>query len=118
MAFTKLIMKNPHTGEIREAPVGFSWTVLLFGFLPPLFRSDWKNAVIMFIVGMMTFSLSNFVFMFIYNKMYLKELIAKGFALQSTPYPDLHELQNKLGIDLPTLAQEAPIQPIMPGQFG
>ena len=30
MAFTKIIFKNPNTGAIKEAPVGFSWTCLLY----------------------------------------------------------------------------------------
>lgn len=38
MAYTKLIMENPNTGEIKEAPVGFSWTVFFFGFFSAPFQ--------------------------------------------------------------------------------
>ena len=38
MAGANLIFKNPRTGIIKIAPTGFSWTVLLFGFLVPLHR--------------------------------------------------------------------------------
>ena len=68
---------------MREAPVGFSWTVLFFGWFPPMFRSDWKWAVIMFICTIVTFGLSGLVFMFIYNKIYIKELLNNGYKVKS-----------------------------------
>ena len=74
MAYTKLIFENPNTGHIKEAPAGFSWTVLFFGFFPPLFRGDWKWAVIIFLLAVLTWGLVNLVFMFIYNKLYIKGL--------------------------------------------
>jgi len=33
---------HPDRKMTREAPVGFSWTMLLFGVFVPLFRSDWE----------------------------------------------------------------------------
>ena len=41
MANNAIHFINPHTGELRTAPVGYSWTVLFVWFLPPLIRSDW-----------------------------------------------------------------------------
>ena len=70
MAFTHIAFENNHTGELKEAPVGFSWTVLLFGIFPPLFRADWKNFAIILIPALLTWGLSSVVFAFIYNKMY------------------------------------------------
>ena len=71
MAFTSIIFKNPNTGAMKEAPVGFSWTVFFFGFFPPLFRGDWKWAIIILLISCLTMGLSNLIFMFIYNKLYI-----------------------------------------------
>jgi hypothetical protein len=37
---TKVQMKNPSNGLIKDGFVGFSWTTLFFGCFPALFRSD------------------------------------------------------------------------------
>jgi len=103
MAYTKIIFENPKTGQIKEAPVGFSWTVLFFGFFPPLFRGDWKWAIIMFLLAMLTFGLSGFVFMFIYNKFYIKDLIGSGFKAKSIGIGTVEQVSQKVGMTIPTL---------------
>ena len=103
MAFTTVIFKNPTTGYIKEAPIGFSWTVLFFGFFPALFRGDWKWAVIMALLGFITFGLSYLVFMFIYNKLYAKDLINSGFKAQSIGTGDIGYASSKLGREIPLL---------------
>ena len=46
-----LQMRNERTGARRSlAHVGFSWTTLFLGPLVPLFRGDWKWALIMYFV--------------------------------------------------------------------
>ena len=107
MAFTSIIFKNPNTGAIKEAPVGVSWTVLFFGFFPPLFRGDWKWAVIMFIIWMITLGLSNLVFMFIYNSSYIKDLIGSGYKAQSIASGDMEFASTKLGMQIPMLETAA-----------
>ena len=103
MAYTKIIFENPNTGHVKEAPVGFSWTVFFFGFFPPLFRGDWKWAVIIFLLAIITAGLSNLVFMFIYNKLYIKDLISSGFKAKSVETGTIDQISEKLGTHLPLL---------------
>ena len=65
MAFATIKLKSKN-GSIKEAPVGFSWTVFFVSWLVPLFRGDWKWAIIIFIPIFLTFGLSSILFAFIY----------------------------------------------------
>lgn len=101
MAYTKLQLVNPQTGQMKEAPVGFSWTVLFFGFFPCLFRSDWKWAIIILLLACITGGLSNLIFMFIYNKLYIKDLLAEGYKAKSIGDGTIEAASLKLGLPLP-----------------
>lgn len=103
MAFMTLTMKNPHNGKIREAPIGFSWTVLFFGCLPALFRSDWKGFVIMLILALFTFGLSGLVFAFIYNSMHAKALINDGYRAAGDAI-SIERAEAKIGRQIPIFA--------------
>lgn len=103
MAYTKVVMEKPGTGQIKEAPVGFSWTVLFFGFLPPLFRGDFKWALIMFILAILTMGISGLVFMFIYNKLYIKDLVGDGYKVRSVGLGTVEQVSQKVGVNLPVL---------------
>jgi hypothetical protein len=82
----KVLLKN-EGGISKNVKVGFSWTTFFFGFFPALFRGDLKWAAIMFIIslalGAFTLGIGSFVsgivFSFIYNKIYIKDLIEKGY---------------------------------------
>jgi hypothetical protein len=76
-----IYLENRITGYKRQAPVGFSWTTLIFGFFPALIRGDWKWGIIMFLCSLVTFGLSQFIFCFIYNKLYLKDLLNDGYEI-------------------------------------
>lgn len=105
MAFDKLYLKNPASGELKQAPVGFSFTTLFFGFFPALFRSDWKWAAIIFVIGWITLGFGNLVFAFIYNKLSIKDLIyANGFKVTGSQKNNLQRISNSLGIELPLLS--------------
>ncbi len=113
MAYTTIVFTKETTGQIREAPVGLSWTTFFFGVFPALFRGDWKWAVIMTLIGAIAFWLSDFVFMFIlsnlifmfiYNKIYIKDLVLNGFkakTLTKGNMNDLDDISNKIGITIP-----------------
>lgn len=75
----KISMKN-NLGVIREAKIGFSWTTLFFGAFTPLIRGDWKWFFIQAIIALMTYGLSHVVFSFIYNKIYITELLNQGYV--------------------------------------
>ncbi|MGH8655103.1 MAG: hypothetical protein ACREYE_24345 [Gammaproteobacteria bacterium] len=60
MAYNTIHFQHPTTGQIREAPVGFSWTCFFFGFFPAFFRGDWKWGIIMLLIALITFGLSGF----------------------------------------------------------
>ncbi|MBL4693364.1 MAG: hypothetical protein JKY92_08565 [Magnetovibrio sp.] len=89
MAYAKVNLKNEITGEMKVAPIGFSWTVLFFGPFPTLFRGDWKWFAIILISGTVTMGISSLVFMFIYNKLSLKDLLMKGY--KATSFTDITE---------------------------
>lgn len=80
----KIHMKSP-IGEVKELKLGFSWTMLLFGFFVPLVRGDWKWAIISLLAAIATCGVCWIVFPFIYNKIYIKDLIGSGWI----PYDEM-----------------------------
>lgn len=103
MAFAKVFLKNPRTGQMREAPVGFSWTTFFFGFFPALLRSDWIGAAVQFILAMLTAGFSNLFFMFAYNKWHLKRLVNEGYEVTGST-SDIGLIEQRLSQQLPRLS--------------
>lgn len=110
MAYATIDFHHLQTGALRQAPVGFSWTTLFFGFFPALIRGHWTGALIIFLIGFFTFGLSQMVFAFIYNKMYVRHLLGEGFKL-STASTDPAYLSRRLRIELPLDPTRAPLSP-------
>jgi hypothetical protein len=81
MASSMIYFENSLTGYRREAPQGFSWTTLFFGFFPALFRGDWKWGIIMVICSVITVGFSQLIFCFIYNDLYMKDLLSNGYKI-------------------------------------
>lgn len=104
MAYANIVFKKQETGEMRVAPVGFSWTTAFFGVFPALFRGDFKWGLIMILIAIITFGLSHFVFMFIYNKLYIKKLIGDGFKAESISNNDFSKASSSIGLEIPQLS--------------
>jgi len=103
MAFARIVFEHPVTQEVKEAPVGFSWSTLFLGVFVPLYRGDWKWAIIIFLTNIITLGVSWIVFPFIYNKLYIKEIIKKGYKVKKILDTDLKTIENKIGLKLPTI---------------
>jgi hypothetical protein len=76
----EVILENTYTKEIKQVPIGFSWTTLLFGVFVPLIRGDIKWFIIFLLLAFMTFGLAWLVIPFLYNKIYVKDLVSRGFV--------------------------------------
>lgn len=102
---------------MKQAPVGYSWTTLFFTVFVPLLRGDWKWTAIMLLTILVlgTFitavipsappqSVSlwtGIILGFVYNKSYIKGLLAKGYEVTSVEQGDIEIVQKKLGLTLP-----------------
>ena len=100
MAFTTIYLSN--NVEIKKAPVGFSWTTLLFGFFVPAIRQDWLWALCLLIAAILIGPFAGIVAAFFYNKVYIKSLVSKGYSIKDSPGVSDDYLKNYLGyINLP-----------------
>lgn len=75
----QLKVKNSNTGIEKLAYTGFSWTVLLFGPLPALFRADFIGFIAITALALLTSGLSNIIFAFMYNDWHLNRLLEVGW---------------------------------------
>ena len=71
-------LKN-NNNDSREGFVGFSWTTLLSGPFVPWCRDDMEWHYIMLICDLCTFALAGFIFAFIYNEIYTRNLLHEGY---------------------------------------
>jgi|GEM_PF-171194 len=98
----KLILEHPHSGIIKQAPVGYSWTTLFFPTLPALFRGDVKSFFIQLLLdGFLILPI--FIFPSIYNKSYIQGLLMQGFQVKSVDGGTLESAGTQLGVNLPQL---------------
>jgi len=84
----KVQLKNKNTEEIKRVKVGYSWTVLFWGFIPSLFRKDWIGALVIFVLNIVvsyligTYGLlvSDGIIGALYNKNYISRLLKDGYV--------------------------------------
>lgn len=115
MAHSHIVFKNPTYGSVKRAPVGFSWTTAIFGIWPALFRGDFKwfgiQIGIGMLVGVLTLGSGTFVsfiiFGFIYNKLYIKELVKSGYFVEKLESDrTLEQLSAEIETVLPLLPSQ------------
>ena len=75
----KVNLKNA-SGALVSTPIGFSWTFVFFGCLVPFFRGSLKWCAIVFLAEICTLGIAHIVFWFIFNKLYIKDLLKQGFT--------------------------------------
>lgn len=105
MAFGKITFTNPHSGSIKEAPVGFSWTTFFFGPFPAFMRGHVSYGFIILLLAFVTAGLSTIVFSFIYNKLYVQHLISEGYKFSYSSHSPEY-MANKLSIMIPMLEKD------------
>lgn len=86
-----IAMKNPKTGQTVDGFYGYSWTTLIFGVFPPLFRSDFLTFIGLFVISGILAATTGvgaivaiIIWSFMYNKYYTLNLIKKGFKFNGT----------------------------------
>ena len=85
---TVITLRHSQSARLKKCPIGFSLTTFFFGLLVPLVRGDLKWAAIIFALGTI-FGVPSFgfgvlgvhtVFAFYYNKIYIRNLLERGFV--------------------------------------
>ena len=84
---TEIRMKHRETGQSKTGYIGYSWTTLLFGFFPALFRGDFLTSLALFVTILILGAFSAgiggltavIMWSFTYNTHYTMALIEKGY---------------------------------------
>lgn len=74
----RVILKH-RKEEAKLCPIGFSWTLLLFGPLVPLLRGNFIWFVYIALADILTLGIAWLVLPFIYNNLYMKYLLRRGY---------------------------------------
>lgn len=98
-----ILLKNPATGVTKKGFYGFSWTTLLFGGFPALFRGDYMIGLIFIVLNIFTVGVAGLIFAFSYNRRYTTKLLEEGYQFAGAPAENTAAAA-KLGVDLPATA--------------
>lgn len=101
MAKNFITFEHPRTGITREVPVGFNWQLLQFGALLPIYQREWVLCLVVLVGGLATFSVSNVLLAFYYNKLRARSLVKHGFLARSTEEGSIAQIEARLGLALP-----------------
>jgi len=90
---TRVRLRDPQTGVVKNGYFGFSWTSLFFGGLPALIRGDIASGLAIIICdAVISIPTRGFgvlvvgvIWAFVYNKRYTIGLIEKGYILEDYP---------------------------------
>jgi len=75
----RVVLENKEFGVTKEVPFLFSWTMIIFGAFVPFFRADFIRFVFLLILIILTSGFGAWIFAFFYNKMYIKNLLSRGY---------------------------------------
>lgn len=92
---SKVVMVSNEKEKVKESPVGFSWTTLIFGFWPALLRGDFLGALVIMIINAGTnfnvilYALSSVLIAIFYNYVYINRKIGQGYDVPTNNSKDL-----------------------------
>lgn len=100
-----VLIENVKTGDRKQIKVGYSWTMMLFGWFVALFRTDWLTLFSLITAGFflslivssepeygIASTLGYIVFAFFYNDLYLKRALKGDWVpADATSHNRLHE---------------------------
>ena len=76
---------------------------LFSGFSESLVPGDWKWAIVTLLPTAIACSIAPIYFCFAYNKLYIKELISKGFKAKNVQKGTLREISSHINLDIPSI---------------
>jgi len=93
---------------VKDGFYGFSWTTLLFGFFPALFRGDFITFIGGFIVSLIIAVVTagfgaifiSLIWAFMYNKYYTRKLMERGYVLAGSDADNIRAAAT-LGVSIP-----------------
>ncbi|WP_261817552.1 hypothetical protein [Vibrio gallicus] len=109
MAYAKITLKNNESGAVKEAPLGFSWSLLFCGMFVPLARRDWLWVLILVVPTILSVwvgpgyfayvsafgTLLNIAIAAVYNRIYIRNLLHRGFVISHIEEKDLNKIKQK-----------------------
>jgi len=124
VAHNKIFFEHPTTQVSKEAPVGFSWTLLAFGIFVPIFRGHWRWAFILFMAHLILMIVASILFTgranaaemtqvapslidipmaFYYNSIYIRELVETGYKAKAILKGNVEAVSHQLKFEIPEI---------------